>query len=118
MNAWKLKNKWQSGGKSGIFVGVLVANLERAHETLIHRHHPTGVVEFAAVIGGREERDQLPFGEELIAILHDLMRTTYEIQVVAVQELCHDIRAEREGDTTVIFAPPHHYKTEGRQNCQ
>ena len=46
--------------------------LEGAHECLVHRHHPSGVVELPAVVGGGEEGDQLSLGEELISVLHDL----------------------------------------------
>ena len=48
------------------------AYLKGAHEGLVHRHHSARVVELAAVVGRREERDELPFGEELVAVLNHL----------------------------------------------
>merc|ERR1712176_117661 len=48
-----------------LVLGLLLAgleDLEGAHERLVHRHHAASVVELAAVVGGREEGDQLPLG--------------------------------------------------------
>ena len=47
-------------------------DLEGAHERLVDGHHGTGVVELAAVVGRREESDQLALREELVAVLHHL----------------------------------------------
>lgn len=47
----------------------------------------TGVVKFTAIVRGREQRDQLTLGEELIAILDDLMGTANQVALVANQEL-------------------------------
>ena len=46
--------------------------MERTHEHLVDGHHGAGVVELAAVVGRREERDELPLREELVAVLDDL----------------------------------------------
>lgn len=70
--------------------------LERAHESLVDTHHRTSVVKLATVVGRREESDELAFGEEFVAVLHHLMRATYEVQVVLVQVLGHHLRTERE----------------------
>ena len=51
-------------------------DLEGAHQSLVNRHHGAGIVEFAAVIRRRKECHQLPFGEKLVAILHDLFPTS------------------------------------------
>jgi hypothetical protein len=79
--------------------------LERAEETLVDAHHRTSVVKLSAVVGGREKRDQLPFREELVTVLHDLMRTADKIHVVLLQEPGNHVRTEGERDTTVVFAP-------------
>ena len=50
----------------------MVAHLEGAHKGLVHRHHGASVVKLPAVVGGREEGDQLSLGKELVAILHHL----------------------------------------------
>ena len=47
---------------------------EGAHQALVDRHDRAGVVELAAVVGRREDGDQLPVGEELVAVLHHLGR--------------------------------------------
>lgn len=48
--------------------------LEWAHERIVYGHHAASVIEFAAVIGRREERDQLATRKELITILNDLKK--------------------------------------------
>ena len=47
---------------------------EGAHQALVDRHDRAGVVELAAVVGRREDGHQLPVGEELVAVLHHLVR--------------------------------------------
>ena len=47
-------------------------HLERTHKGFIYTHHRTSVVKLAAVVGCREESDQLPLCKELITILHHL----------------------------------------------
>ena len=47
-------------------------DLEWAHERFIDRHHGAGVVKLSAVVGRAEQGDQLPLGEELVTVLHNL----------------------------------------------
>lgn len=49
-----------------------VSHLEGAHERLVHAHHGTGVVKLSAVVGSREQSDELPLCEKLITIFHHL----------------------------------------------
>lgn len=81
-------------------------DLERAEQAFVDTHHGTGVVKLSAVIGRAEQGNELAFRKELVTILDDLMGTTYEIHVMLLQESGHYIWAEREGHTTVVFAPP------------
>ena len=83
----------------------MTTNLERAKQALIHAHHGPRIVEFAAVIGCAEQRDQLPLGEELITILDHLMSAADEVHVVFLQETRNDIGAKRKRDTSVVLAP-------------
>ena len=53
-------------------IAVVPADLEGAHESLVHTHHAAGVVELAAVVGGGEEGDELPLREELVSVLDNL----------------------------------------------
>ena len=46
--------------------------LEGAHECLVHRHHAPGVIKLSTVVGGREQGDQLPFGEKLVTVFDNL----------------------------------------------
>lgn len=56
--------------------------LEGAEETFVDAHHSSGIVEFAAIVGGTEQGDQLSFGEELVAIFHHLMGPADQVHVV------------------------------------
>lgn len=49
-----------------------VLYLKGAHKGLVHTHHAACVVKLPAVVGGREQRHQLSFGKELIAIFNNL----------------------------------------------
>ena len=80
-------------------------NLERAQERLVHTHHRTSVVEFSAVVRRREQRYELALGEELVTVLDDLMGTADQVHVMLLQEAGDDIRAEGEGDATIVLAP-------------
>jgi hypothetical protein len=81
-------------------------NLEGAEQTFVHAHHGAGVVELATVVGGAEQRNELTLGEELVAILYDLMCTADEVHVVFLEEAGDDVWAEGEGNSTVILGPP------------
>jgi hypothetical protein len=65
------------------------------------RAHPR-----TAVVGRREDGDQLTLCKELIAVLHHLVCSADEVHVVLVQKFLHHLRAKREGDTSVVLAPP------------
>lgn len=80
-------------------------NLERAEQALVDAHHGTSIVEFTTVVGGAEERHQLALGEELIAVLNNLMGTANEIHVMLLQESRHYVRTKGERDTSVVLAP-------------
>ena len=80
-------------------------DLKAAQQTLVDAHHSAGIVEFAAVVRGGEQGDELSLAKELVAILDDLMRAAYQIHVMLLQEAGDDVRAEGEGDAAVVFAP-------------
>ena len=43
-------------------------------------------------------RSDLPLGEELVAVLHHLVRAADEVEVMLVEELGHDVRTKRVRD--------------------
>lgn len=47
----------------------------------------------------------MTLGEELVAVLDDLVRAADQVHVVLLQESRDDIGSERKGHTTVVFAP-------------
>ena len=82
--------------------------LEGTHQRFVDRHHSSGVVELATVVGRTEECHQLAFGKELVAIFDHLVRATDEIQVVPMQEFGHYVGAKREGNAAIVLAPALH----------
>nr|POE77548.1 hypothetical protein CFP56_09195 [Quercus suber] len=90
---------------SAIATMELLQDLEGAEQGLVDAHHRSSVVEFATVVRGGEECDELTLGEELVAVLDHLMRAAYQIHVVFLQEARHDVRTEREADTPVVLRP-------------
>lgn len=89
---------WQSRG-------VGVAYLERTQQTLVHAHHGARIVEFSAVVGSAEQRNELSFREKFVAILNNLMCAANEIHIMLLQEARYDVRPKGEGDTTIVFTP-------------
>ena len=64
---WEESDDWtRPGERCGDFY------LEGAHQCLVHRHHPAGIVELSTVVGGWEQSDQLPLGEKLVSVLDNL----------------------------------------------
>lgn len=111
------------------------AYLEGAHERLIHTHHGAGIVKLSAVVGSREQGDELPLCEKLVTIFHHLqteegalkpracaapacargaspgvylVRPADKVHVVFVQKFGHHVCPECEGDATVVFTPAQH----------
>ena len=80
-------------------------HLERAHQSLVNTHHCTSVVELAAIVRRRKESNQLALGEELVTVLHHLMRTADQVQVVPLQERRHHVVPEGERHATVVLTP-------------
>lgn len=80
-------------------------DLERAEQALVDTHHGTGIVKLAAVVGSTEEGDELALGEELVAVLDDLVGTADEIHIMFLQESRHHVWTKRKRDTTIVFAP-------------
>ena len=110
-----LARAWRSGSSTTGALPTLIRktlslfswleDLERTHQSFVYTHHSTRIVEFTAVVGSRKERHQLAPGKELVAVLHDLVGTANEIEVVLVQELSHNVFAKGERDTPVVLAP-------------
>jgi len=49
-----------------------VSYLKGAHKGLVNTHHASCIVKLPAVVGGREQRDQLSLGKELITVFNNL----------------------------------------------
>ena len=80
-------------------------NSERAHEALIDGHHCARIIELATIIGRREDGHELPVGEELVAVLDDLVRTHDQIKVVLLQKFADDVGAKSVRDAAIVLRP-------------
>jgi len=80
-------------------------DLEAAHQRVINAHHGPRIVKLPTIVWGREYGDELPPGEELVPVLHDLVRAADEIEVVTPQELRHDVLAKRKAHAAVVLPP-------------
>lgn len=79
--------------------------LERTKQALINTHHCTSIIKFTTVVRSAEQRHELSLGEELVAILDDLMGTAYQIHVVFLEETRDDVGTECKRHTTIVLAP-------------
>lgn len=82
--------------------------LEGAHEGFINAHHAAGVVKLPAVVWSREKCDQLAFGKELIAILHNLLEDTWHYSP-AYSDQCQgtDLQLVSESKSASVRYYPH-----------
>jgi hypothetical protein len=69
-----------------MFSNIGLTYLEGAEQALVDAHHGTCIVEFTTVVGRTEQCDELALGEELVAILHNLVSSAYQIHIVFLQE--------------------------------
>jgi len=69
-----------------IIRGKEITHLERTEQALVDTHHCTCIVEFTTVVWCAEKRNQLAFGEEFVTVLDNLMRTTYQVHIVFLEE--------------------------------
>lgn len=69
-----------------------VLYLKGAHKGLVHAHHAACVVKLPAVVWGREQRHQLSFGKELVAVFNNLVAGLERKQLVDPQKIiCYHI---------------------------
>ena len=80
-------------------------NLERAHEAFVNAHHGASIIEFAAVVWCREERDQASAGEKFVAVFHDLVGTANKVEVMLHEEVLDNCASERKRHSAVVGAP-------------
>lgn len=91
------------------FLGITLECDELAHQVLVHVHYCRVVVEITAIVLCAEDRNELLIlSEEAVAVLHDLMPATYEVQVVVLQELLQLFVAKDLTATSLVFCPVRH----------
>ena len=88
-----------------LLVGRL-EDAEGAHKRLVDGHDGARIVELSAVVGRGEDRHELPVGEELIAVLDDLVRAHDQVVVVLLKEFADNVGAKRVRDAAVVLRPP------------
>ena len=70
-------------------------DFEGAAQTCVNAHHPTGIVELAAVVRRREYGYKSTGCLELVPVLDRLMRSADDVQVMLFQEVTDDLVPER-----------------------
>ena len=70
-------------------------DFEGAAQTCVNAHHPTGIVELAAVVRRREYGYKSTGCLELVPVLDHLMRSADDVQVMLFQEVTDDLVPER-----------------------
>lgn len=80
-------------------------HLKTAHKGFVDAHHSASIVELAAIVRRGEQCNELSFGEKFVTVLDDLMRSAYQIHVVTIQELRHNIWTECKRYSSVVLAP-------------
>ena len=63
-------------------------------EVLVEGRRRRRVVELGRVVRAREERDEPAVGEELVAVLDDLVRADHQVDVERSARLRHDVLPE------------------------
>jgi hypothetical protein len=63
------------------FAPVRLEDLERAEQAGVDVHERASIVELAAVVWRGEDGDQLPVGEELVPVLHDLSKQVRRVGI-------------------------------------
>ncbi|TVU49178.1 hypothetical protein EJB05_00474, partial [Eragrostis curvula] len=86
-------------------IRAILENLERTRQGLVNAQHSPGIVELAAVIRRREHGHELSIGEELVPILHDLVRPADEVQVMFLKKLGDLVRPKRAGHSPLARTP-------------
>jgi hypothetical protein len=81
-------------------------DLEGADQILIDAHQGSGIVELPAIVGSREDGNQLPLREEFVSLLNHLMRTAHQIEVVLLAKDLNVIGAKGKGHSSFILSPP------------
>jgi len=82
--------------------------LERAQEGFVDTHHRACVVELSAVVWRAEQRDEMSFREELVAVLDDLGKVDSKSAIVRyVDQVVHEgVRRERGTTHEASMSPP------------
>jgi len=76
-----------------------------ADQVVVHHKDGPAVVEDVAVVGGRENGDQLAVGEELVAILHHLVGADDQVELVLQQEALHYSSSKGVADSAIVGRP-------------
>ena len=81
-------------------------HMQRAQQIAVHAEHRSRVGQHASIIGRGEDGEQSRVREELVPIVHDLVRSTDQIQVELLEEIEHHFLGERVAHAPLVRTPP------------
>ena len=79
--------------------------MERADQILVNSHNGGSVVKLPAVVRSREDSHKLPFAEELVSILYNLVSSADEIQIMLFQKVYQHLLPEHVAYSPVRLSP-------------
>lgn len=80
-------------------------NLEGTHQRFVNAHHGSRVVKLPTVVGSRKNSHQMSVCEKLISILHHLMTSTDQIQILVLQKRVNNVFRKDVTDASIIQTP-------------
>lgn len=90
----------------GVLLCVALESYKLAHQVLVHVHHSRVVVEVSAVVLRTENSHQLfVLSKEPVPVLHHLVATANQVQVVPAEELLQLLAPEHVAAAALVLLP-------------
>ena len=79
--------------------------MELTAEWIVYFHDGCIIIELSTIIGSWEDGDQVSSGEELVALLNNLMGPANQVDLMLFAEFAYDVCAENKRDASLVFTP-------------
>lgn len=88
-----------------IFLFYRLDDFKLAHQLFVDDRGGCGVIPLTVVAWRGEDSDEAAVGEELVAVLDDLVRTANQNKVMLLIEFLHDVRSEGVTNSALVLTP-------------